>query len=115
MAFIPIIVSPFSYKEYDTILVFCQEFFMIFLLKFMFRYVIIIIRKGDKMRNIGGKKGEVFNDGVLSQIKPEGDGFKIVTHLDHLKDLLKNDVHVEDRFDIGGNYKDFTFNIKNPS
>lgn len=67
------------------------------------------------MRNIGGKNGEVFNDGVLSQIKSDGEGFKIVTHLDHLEDPFKSDVHVEDHFDIGGNYKGFTFNIKNPS
>ena len=67
------------------------------------------------MRNIGGKKGEVFNEGALSQIKPDKDGAKVVTHLDHLKDPFKNDVHVEDKFDKIGNFTGRTFNIKNPS
>lgn len=63
-------------------------------------------------RNIGGKNGEVFNGGVLSQIKPSKEGFDIVTHLDHLPDKTFDRVHVDTNFDIFGNLIGTKINIK---
>lgn len=48
------------------------------------------------------KMSNLFNDGVLSQIKMDNNGFKIITHLDHLKDSINT--HIVDRFDMNGNY-----------
>ena len=48
------------------------------------------------------KMSNLFNDGVLSQLKRDGLDFKIATHLDHLPNPL--DAHVVDHFDRFGNY-----------
>lgn len=63
---------------------------------------------------IGGKKGLVFNDGVLSQFKlDENGGVKIVTHLHYLPEPYYNLTHIEDHFDFSGNYLGDSYNIKN--
>lgn len=62
---------------------------------------------------VGGKKGSVYSEGVLSQFKPDvGGGVKIVTHLHYLKEPYQNLTHIQDHFDSSGNYLRTSYNIK---